>query len=262
MSERQTELDIHPRYDLNEQEIEQLESELAERLRDREDNLYALWIPPTSKYADIIRTGETKHWPEMSAIMETHEGESIFLAMFDTRGGMNKVVHGFRVSRSPANGFGADENHTGIVLIDDIIDSGQNLTAQEFREYYQSKGINLAQSPSVETNFRIQKTEKYNGLPLTQIGYIAIFQTLAEGGEEVEVDKAAVFASLNQVAVDSLSAVGLDFEPVVGRQDIKTPVADGEFDDDYTPVAIPANANNLKVFEGLVGFAAPVVQLK
>src|SRR5690606_22973665 len=112
-----------------------------------------------------------------------------------------------------------------------------------------------------ETNLRRkgEKPENYNGLPLSQVGYISLFKLVESKG--LSVGEAAIFAHLNKAAIVSLQAVGAEYEPIAGREDLKTPtiLADGskDFDFDYKPVAIPATPQNLKVFGELTPFAAP-----
>jgi hypothetical protein len=121
-------------------------------------------------------------------------------------------------------------------------------------------GMDLNKCVSVETNFRVgEKVERYNGLPLTQIGYIALFKLVEHMG--IKDGDAAVFAALNKDATNSLSFMGATFEPLAGRQDLRTPSTDDDgnpcFDDDYKLVCIPASPTNLEVFGKLEGFAAP-----
>lgn len=266
----QEQIERQPNYYLSPEELGQLQEDLVkevEAVYGKKEDVYAVWIEPHHRLADLVRTQEAKIFPEIPEVMEDYEDQSMFLALLDTRDGLNHVVHAFRISGTGlkdkvlegAAVEVADENKTGIPLVDDILDSGQDITAQEIKEYYQEHGIKLAKCLSVETNFRIEKVARYNDLPVSQAGYIALFQ-LAEK-QDVSNGDSAIFAHLNTDAINSLSMVGIEYTPIAGRQDLKTPTVgkDGskDFDDHYSPVAIPASQKNLDIFGQLVPFAAP-----
>ncbi len=50
-----------------------------------------------------------------------------------------------------------ETDSTGLIIIDDIINSGQNFSIDNFITYYKNRGINLEDCVSVETNFKIKK---------------------------------------------------------------------------------------------------------
>lgn len=245
-----------PRYDLSVEEVNELQGALITDLNQRVNehpDLYSVWLQPHLPYADLVRKFETKYWGDMSDIMAAHEDESLFLALVDLReGNNNQIVHGFRVSAAlPAveRAEGEAPESTGLVLIDDIAQSGQDFSVAEFLDYYRQRGFNPAKFITVETNFRVAKAPRYNDLPMAQIGYISVFEMLSRSG--VSENETAIFAALNKLAVLSLKGAGIEYEPIAGRPELRIPVADGEFDDNYTAVAIPASKANLKVFSTL-----------
>lgn len=268
-----TELDIPPAvsrpaydYGVSADEIRDIEIALAEDLQavgGDEGSLFAVWTGPTHPLSDVVRTYEIGYWETIDEIMAEHEQRSRFLSLFDTRAGRNRIVHGFRVSQADPQiddlASRGELTSTGIVLVDDIINSGQNFTAQEFYDYYTSRGYDPTKFLSVETNFRIEKTPRFNGLPPAQIGYLAIFN-LAERDID-QADESAIFASLNRPATVSLNAVGVEYGPIAGRQDLRTPLTEGEFDDSYTTVSIPGSAHNLELFRQLQPISAPAIYL-
>ncbi len=252
-------------YHLSEEELKSIErGVVADLVSDGgPEALYAVWTGPSHPLSNVIRTLELGHWETMDEIMAEHEGRSQFLSLVDTRGGRNQIVHGFRLSQAdPAIHERAEQGtleNTGIVIVDDIIHSGQNFSAPEFYDYYVSRGYDPAKFLSVETNFRIAKTPKHNGLPPAQIGYLAVFnnaeRSITREGES------AIFAGLNRPATVSLGAVGVEYGPIADRNDLRTPLTEGEFDDNYTTVAIPGSAHNLALFRDLQPFGAPTVYL-
>ncbi len=264
-----------PRHDLSELELQSVEQDLKEAVIEKfgaDEGVFAIWLGSSTHFANAVRTLEANQWPEMPEVMKEHENTSMFLAIFDTRNGIDNIVHAFRVSGA---GFKddnvtisdktTDSDSTGIVLIDDVIKSGQGFTAEDFRGYCQDVGIDLSKCMSVETNFRVgKKAEKYNGLPLTQVGYIALFKLVES--MDIKNGDAAIFASLNEVATISLGAIGAEFGFLAGRDDLRTPSFDEKgnpcFDDDYTLVCIPATDHNLGVFGNLTNFGAPQMTIK
>ncbi len=254
---RQTAVD----YSLSPEQITNYEQQLASLIDEKiglADDVYAIWMEPSSSFANIVRTYEKTFWHDIDEIMAPHEDDSLFLALFDARGDVGKVVHGFRVSRGSQEFQNDESDSTGIVLIDDIVNSGQGFTAAEFRAYYRNKGIDLSKCLSVETNFKVQRAEHYNGLPMSQIGYIAIFDLIKDSLD----DDLCIFASINNLATQSFQLVGIQYEPIAGREDLKIPVSEGEFDDDYTGVALPPTKKNVDIFTNLIPFAAPSIRVE
>ncbi|MEK9195966.1 MAG: hypothetical protein AAB914_01220, partial [Patescibacteria group bacterium] len=215
------------------------------------------------------RTLEKQTFPEIEDVMRDYEEESTFLALVDTRQQANRIAHAFRISGASSSSDGSvvansvsNDNSTGIVLIDDIINSGQDFRINDFRDYYSSRGFDLSKCISVETNWIVgEKSEKFNGLPLPQLGYLALFRLIEARG--LNEGDAVLFAHANRVATISLAMSGVEYEPIAGREDLKTPTVkpDGtlSFDDHYKPVAIPASSQNLEVFKQLSTFAAPQI---
>lgn len=252
-----------PRYDLIPSEITNLESQLAEAINDMLpdiDGVFAAWVDRNSAFANVVRTYEKNFWHDIDDIMAPHEDRSKFLLLLDMRNvGDPHVVHVFRVSDGLAESEMEVADSTGIILIDDLINSGQNFTRNDFVDFYQQKGVKISDCVSVETNQKIKRAEHYNGLPMSQIGYIAIFEKLQPALREGNV---FVFASVNKDAIESFKLVGLEYESIAGREDLKIPVSEGEFDNDYTAVAIPSSSENLKIFTSLVPLGAVAIDVK
>lgn len=263
-----------PDYDISAEALadgqQQLVAKAYEQFGERED-LFAIWIRPSHPLANVVRTLEKQTFPEIEDVMDGYEDQSMFLAVVDTRDNANRIAHAFRISGASLDTSGSvvanaefSEGRTNIVLIDDIIQSEQGLSSQDFEDYYKNKGMDLSKCLSVETNWRVgEKSPKYNDLPLSQIGYLSLFKLIEARG--VTDGEAAVFAHLNSDAIHSLQATGIEYEPIAGRADLKTPTVEPDgsrsFDDHYQPVCIPATPTNLGVFEQLSAFAAPQMYL-
>ena len=178
----------------------------------------------------------------------------------DTREGNEGLVHGFRVS---GKGEAKDVDHTGLPFIDQIIDSRQGLTAVRFTNFYASRSTNLDHhARSVETNFRIKKAERVNGVPIPQLAYLSLFNHL---DDELAVDEGVLFAHLNTPAKLSLHGVGVEYDDIAGVEGLMTPTLEGNglitFDKKYNPVAIGATEKNLGIFRQLSAVAIPPISL-
>lgn len=259
-------------YKLGEVQFNSLEQLLVDEIDSFTENdpktINAVWISQDTPYANLIRTLEAERFPEMPSVMEHFEDQSKFLALVDVREESRGIVHAFRLTskvltQSQEDVEDSDSNEIGIALVDDLIDSGQGLTVDEVHEYYSSRGVDLSRCIAVESNFRVKKSETETGLRVSDLGYIALFQVIEKSG--VADGRAAVFAHLNEPAVHSLGAIGLEYEPVAGREDLKTPTIDTDgtlgFDHKYSPVSIPTTPNNVKVFNDMALFAAPTYEL-
>ncbi len=248
-----TQVDI--RYDLSDEELAALEQDLVSDVKEHfeEEGMYAAWIRPSHRYANIVRTNEAKYFPEVEDVSIAEENRTLLLALVDTRASANRVVHSATVS-----GISYDENietvidrpeskddTTGFIVVDQLVDMG-NFTRQEFFDYYAAQGIDTSKSIAVETNLRIgSKAERFNGLRTAQLAYIAIFERLNKRNPEMH--KSAVFTTINRPSILSFKQFGLEYEPLMGRSDLTTP--ESELGEDFLPVAIPYNEHNLAVFK-------------
>ncbi len=266
-------------YHLTPEQLEAREQELFDAIRAVHGDakgVYAAWIQPANPLADIVKTYEAAgDFAEIEEIVADYEDLCLFLVIADTRGDEDKVVHAFRFSGRDETIVGDKDvdikgepvTLTGMPFIDDIVRSGQGLNGDEFERFYEENGISLARSISVETNFRIAETEPYNGLRISDVGYIALFNhvdRMMDGGAEglEEGGNVIVFAHLNTPAIKSLGAIGVEHQDIAGVPGLQTPtVGEKQFDDKYAPVGIPGNENNLAVFRALSGLAAPEVHI-
>ena len=263
------------RHDLDPTEMAQGEQQLIDMSREKlegQEGVVAVWISPQNPLANVVRTHEAHKMPEFPAVMADYEMSSMFLALMDTRDGADRMVHAFRVTgaaRDEEGNVGVNpeirQDKTGIVLKDDVIESDQGLTIQDFYDYYTAKGVDLKRTMSVESNFRIgeKKVPRYNGLPMSNVGYLALFNLIeSRGGEEGE---AVIFAALNRLARVSLSQAGVEYEPLVGREDLRTPSVDDEgnptFDDNFQLVGITESRQNMEAFTAILPFAAPQIYI-
>lgn len=269
----------HPaRYNLSAEELEQGQADLVSEVEakfGKAEGVYTVWLKPWGKYTNIIRTFEAQQFPEVPKLVTDEvENDSQFLAIIDTRGGAGKVIHGTRISgarnqRSDEHPVSpeAPEELTGIIMVDEIIMSQQGLTAQEFYDYYRSKHYDMPRCVGVETNFRVggytEQVEDYNGLSIAQVGYLAIFKLLEDQG--LEPGNGGVFANINIGSIRSFSMIGLQYEALAGREDLRTPTVDSNgnptFDPKYRPVLVPSTANNIEIFKQLYELGAQQLYL-
>lgn len=253
-----------PRYDLSEEEMSLLEADLLQdvgkelkkqmettglfghfRKKKTPEGVYAVWMDPDSRYANIIRTREAEYFPEVKELPPEIEEDTKFLAFVDTREGVNRIVHGTTISGIEQH---PSEEHTGFTTIDELIDVG-NFTAQEFRDYYAEKGIDISKSVSIDTNFRIgEKEEDYEGLNTAYMAYTTIYKLLER--RRPELGDAGAFCSINQKSIDSFVNFGMDCELLMGREDFTTPEAisgSGQ----YLPAVVRVDDDTRAVFAGL-----------
>ncbi|NTW62247.1 hypothetical protein HGB25_02455 [Candidatus Saccharibacteria bacterium] len=243
-----------PRYDLNPEELKELEAELVGSIEEQgvHDGVVAVWIAPFHRFADIPRVYESQYFPEVEELSDQETENSLYLLMVDMRDGVKRPVHSTIISRQNVSreGLAIDQDEvggdtTGFYVIDDLIRTG-NFTADEFRDYYESRGFDLSKCISVETNFRIgDKTQKYQGARIAELSYMAVMKMFFD--TQPEIGHAAVFASVNRLSALSFRMVGLKSEPLMGRDDFVTSEAERGLV--YHPVCIPYDGSNHPVFE-------------
>jgi len=219
---------IGPRYDLDPDELNALETELVEAVKGgiSSEGITAVWLGPRHRFANIIRTHEARFFPEVQDSSVADESMTLFLALVDTRPGSNGVVHGATVCVAGALDEGSVARSavgTGFITIDNLIDLG-NFSAEEFGSYYASANIDLRYCLSVETNFRIgQRVPNVWGLSSSAIAYLMVFRFLVRCG--ARRNRAVVFADVNRVSRASFQRTGIMYAPLMGRTDLVTPEA-------------------------------------
>ncbi len=234
------------RYDLRPNEIELLESEILEAAKNIKPNgMVCAWIAPRHKFSNLLRTYEAQKFPEVTQLPDDIEDRSLFLALIDTRRGVERVVHSTTISgligRKAGELLDQDGNPhetSGFIVIDDLVEMG-NFTNEEFWQYYSSRGVDLSNSMSVETNFRVgERVDKLDGLSSSDIAYLCLFRLLKSRSKNLS--KSVVFASINGDSIHSFERVGIRCEPLMGRTDLRT--SESQQGLEFKPVAIPSNA--------------------
>ncbi|MBI3983976.1 hypothetical protein HY346_01640 [Candidatus Microgenomates bacterium] len=245
-----------PIYNLSLEELGELEQGLiaiAEQAAAGSD-FVGVWIHPDSKFANFARTHEASYFPEVAEVSPQTEASTRFLVLVDTRPENRRVVHAATVTGLEQAEDGAET--TGFNVVDELIAAG-NFTADEFRQFYRQRKLELSKSIAVETNFRIgEKVVGPDGIPTSYLVYLALFSLVKQGG--AAIDQAAVFATLNDLQVNSFERFGLDFEPMMGRTDLSTPEA--ELGRTSLPVAIIYNAKAEALF-GALPIELPVLMI-
>ncbi|MDB5163945.1 MAG: hypothetical protein JWS12_563 [Candidatus Saccharibacteria bacterium] len=231
--------DNESRYDLSQEELNLLETELVEKARAMTDQEFCVaWVTPTSRFANFIRTKEVKEFPEAAEVDDYYDNHQLYLALIDLRG-EGKLVHAASImdfddhASDPMEATEYDER-TGFYTIDSLIARG-NFTKDEFVAYYQAQGADLGSSISVEVNFKIRKlVEPFLGLGTADLAYLSIFNALIDKGASRE--NTVVFASINEQQAKSLTRNGFRYAPLMDRTDFDT--EEGELGKDSLPVAI------------------------
>jgi hypothetical protein len=220
---------IGPKYDLDPDQLNALETELVDAVRGgaNSEGITAVWLGPGHRYANIIRTQEARLFPEVHDSSSGDENKTVFLALVDTRPGCGRVVHGATVcgagAPAEAGSIAVSAVSTGFITIDNLIELG-NFSAYEFESYYTSRNIDLTRCLSVETNFRIgQRVPNAWGLSTSTIAYLMIFRFLVRRGGRR--NRSLVFADVNRVSRISFQRTGIMYAPLVGRTDLVTPEA-------------------------------------
>ncbi len=236
-----------PRYDMREEELKALETEMVALASEKyPKRLVAMWISPYSKYANLLRHEEAKHFPEIEGVDGEIEDSTTFLALIDTRSDSMRVVHGATITNY-APSASADESRpdqTGIYTVDSLIDL-QNFSTKEFEDFYNRKGVNLQNTFACETNFRIgERTKNFRGMRPSDLVYLLLLDRVLKNDPSMR--ESAVFASINEPSIKSFDRFGIDYEPLMGRTDFKTEESQvGRFS---MPIAIlPSRANKRKL---------------
>lgn len=252
-----------PRYDISDCDLGSLEETFFRDIKNKleqggveDSGLSLVWIQPNSPFADIVRAHEKKNFSEIQGIVESYEDACLFMALVDTRGELDRVVHASRFTARQEPGVVLKK--TGVPFIDDIILSGQDLEVGEYFDYCRKTSIDPSKSLAVETNFRIREADVYNGCRMAQIGYIALFDmvTSLQSGEEGDP---VVYAHINHATITSLGHLGVEYRPVADKVSLRTPTIGGKFDDNYSPVEIPNTTTNKDIFAALRGILPPQI---
>ena len=246
-----------PKYDLTPEELDELEAGLVKLAKEKypEDGLVSVWISPKHKFANLVRVHEASYFPEVEEVSEEDESHTLFLAVVDTRPNADRIVHAATVTGVSYRGEkeslvdGPDQNDTttGFYTVDSLIELG-NFTAQEFYNYYQDKAIDLKKCISVETNFRVgEPTEKYNGFRPSDLAYLTFFKMIEK--RNPVADSVMIFATINRTQAISFQRIGLVYEPLMGRSDLKT--EESLLGKDSQPVALAYNDSNRTLFASM-----------
>ena len=244
-----------PKYDLTPEELNELEEGLINLAKEKypEDGLVSIWISPKHKFANLVRVHEASYFPEVEEVSEEDENHTLFMVVVDTRPASNRIVHAATVTgvsyksenETLVDGPDQTDKMTGLYTVDSLIELG-NFTAKEFYDYYENKDIDLKKSIAVETNFRVgESVEKYNGFRPSDLAYLTFFKMVEK--RNPETDKAMIIATINRAQAISFQRVGIAYEPLMGRSDLRT--EESLLGKDSQPVALIYNATNIALFK-------------
>lgn len=221
--EREGLIDQKYQYDLSGEELVRREKELVEAIKvwHPAPDVYAAWVAPNHRFANVIRTLEKGPFPEIPNLVNDRiEEESLFYVLVDTREGRDRIIHGARLSGLSLDKWDADAHINmqvpGFVVVEELIGNGQ-ITQDEFQGYCRERGIDPKKSFSVETNFRVgTKVPDWHGVRIADIAYMNFNRILGESGADTD---GAVFAAINRASRISFSYSGIEFDPVPVRPD-------------------------------------------
>lgn len=247
------------RYDLSPEEIQLEESKLVERIKTQvedKEGVWGVWISPHSSTANMVRTWETHYFPELPEVVNDHaENSSLFYVLVDTRDSSDRVIHAARITGNGS--VESDFSGTPFAGINELIQSGA-FSAGEFYDYYQKQGVDISKCIAVETNFRVGgKVERLNGLSGAELAYLSFFRLVAKS--RPGVNQGGVFASINRASLISFRRVGLEYESLLGREELQYPAPDGK--GFYMPVFLPYRKRNIELFDAIERLAPPELRL-
>lgn len=245
-------------YKLSADSITSLTRELSERF-DPADRVVSVWVEPDSPYADVARSHELEFWPYAVETFAPYDDRSWFLLILDLRPDDPEIVHVARTTRSFDRETALERGRSGLAIIDDImaVDQRPPVSFGDFVEFYTTRGIDLTNCVSLETNRTIHKRPLFNSLTASQIAYLTIYDLF----RPALLEKGMVFASINVASARSFEKMGMRFEPFMDRHDIRVPTHSNEFDDDYVVVTLFAGGDNVPLLESVMDLAPPIVHL-
>ncbi len=263
-------LDVNYHLDMEAQDM--LQKKLVGLVKETfpQEGIYGAWIDSNHELSNLIRTFEA-NTPEFRGIEQfvddSVEARSKFFALVDTRYGNDRVIHATRVSGEVfsekfINRKISQKNRgTNFIVINELIESGQGLTAEEFSSFYESIGINLNKSLGVETNFTVGERVDTHvpGIRVSDLGYIAIFLLLERKG--FKPDETYIFANVNSNTIRSMTPLGFKFEHIADRKDLKCVASDGNLTDEFRPVGIPLTYDIVELYKSLRQFAAKELEI-
>jgi hypothetical protein len=244
---------VLPNYDLSLEKLGELQDELVAVVKTQvmEPGIVSVVVKPEHKFANIIRNHEATFFPEVKEVTAEEEITTEFMALVDTRPGAQSVVHGATINR-PTTKENVPE--TGFYIIDALIEKG-NFSKEQFYQYYQSQGVDVDNCVSVETNFIIgERAEKFKGFGTAMIVYLAIVQAYLE--EQQTENIVGVFATLNGRQRSSFRQNGVEYELLMGEEEMETPEAEQGVE--TLPVFIPYSSQTESIFNSM-GIKLPLV---
>lgn len=213
-----------PRYDLTGEELRDSLGKVFEEVRPRfpSDEIAAAWVDPRHPFSNVLRTLEAAAFPEVSEVDEYYEFHQKYLTLLDLRG-PGSVAHlatvmTFDPGARPLSA--SREDLTGFYTVDSLIELG-NFSAADFISHYEARGTNLSSCLSVETNYRLADAQSLpGGLSSAELTYFILFRYLH--GNDCAIGSILLFATINEFQASSLRRSGIEYEPLMGRDDLRT----------------------------------------
>ncbi len=197
--------------------------------------------------SDFVRTYEAsvfgaEHY-DFHEGMKPYERDSLFLVTLDLDARV--VAHVKRIVRARKERVVFDGALlTGIEVVDDRLtatDPQERAGLQEVMFHHQI--VDWGRCFNLTSNIQTGRCKPTWDRPYSLISYKAVFKLTRIIG----IDN--IFAYMNRLAVRSLGRVGVEFEPLAGKQfHLPMPGRPGSYDENYAAMCIPGTRHNLEVF--------------
>jgi len=201
-------------------------------------------VAGTSKYADFGRTTETQTFAgyDFHSAMKPYEDRSLFIYTLDQTVG--RIAHVKRIVSPQSAQERAATGLSGLEIIDDRVNSEileERVALDDILTFHRIR--NLDNSYNITTNMVTGRATPSRENPYSLLSYKALFNLC------ILEDTETLFAYLNELAIKSLSRLGVEYSLLAGKEfHLPEPNSTTKYDRDYKAVVIPRSKVNLEAF--------------